>query len=67
MLTLYQGWIDRLVALVAARLTGTFTLRASAPEAEARRAATSDYERTEASAEAWIHLAMIRIQLRRLA
>jgi transposase len=26
-----------------------------------------DYERTEASAEAWIHLAMIRIQLRRLA
>jgi putative transposase len=26
-----------------------------------------DYERSEASAEAWIHLAMIRIQLRRLA
>jgi putative transposase len=26
-----------------------------------------DYERTEESAEAWIHLAMIRIQLRRLA
>lgn len=26
-----------------------------------------DYERTEASPEAWIHLAMIRIQLRRLA
>jgi putative transposase len=26
-----------------------------------------DYERTEASAAAWIHLAMIRIQLRRLA
>lgn len=26
-----------------------------------------DYERTESSAEAWIHLAMIRIQLRRLA
>jgi len=26
-----------------------------------------DYERTEASAVAWIHLAMIRIQLRRLA
>lgn len=25
-----------------------------------------DYEHTEASAEAWIHLAMIRIQLRRL-
>ncbi len=26
-----------------------------------------DYERIEASAEAWIHLAMLRIQLRRLA
>ena len=26
-----------------------------------------DYERTESSAEAWIHLAMIRIQIRRLA
>ncbi|MEO6034302.1 MAG: IS5 family transposase [Verrucomicrobiota bacterium] len=26
-----------------------------------------DYERTESSAKAWIHLAMIRIQLRRLA
>jgi len=26
-----------------------------------------DYERSESSAEAWIHLAMIRIQLRRLA
>jgi transposase len=26
-----------------------------------------DYERTIASAEAWIHVAMIRIQLRRLA
>ena len=48
MLTLYQGWIDTLVALVAARLTGAFTLLASAPGAEARRAATSDYERTEA-------------------
>lgn len=26
-----------------------------------------DYERTETSAQAWIQLAMIRIQLRRLA
>lgn len=31
------------------------------------RRLTRDYERTEASAESWIHLAMIRIQLRRLA
>ncbi len=48
MRTLYQGWIDTLVALVAARLTGTFSMLASAPEAEARRAATSEYERAEA-------------------
>lgn len=48
MQTVYQGWIDTLVALAAARLTGTFTMLASAPEAEARRAATSQYKRTEA-------------------
>jgi hypothetical protein len=48
MRTLYQGWIDTLVALVAARLTGTFALVASAPEADARRAATSEYARVEA-------------------
>ena len=46
-LTLYQGWIDMLVALAAARLTGTFSLLASAPEAGARRAATTEYKRTE--------------------
>jgi putative transposase len=32
-----------------------------------QRRLVRDYERTESSAEAWIHLAMIRIQLRRLA
>lgn len=32
-----------------------------------QRRLVRDYERTAASAEAWIHLAMIRIQLRRLA
>ena len=32
-----------------------------------QRRLVRDYERTEASAEAWIHLAMLRIQLRRLA
>jgi putative transposase len=32
-----------------------------------QRRLVRDYERTEASAESWIHLAMIRIQLRRLA
>ena len=32
-----------------------------------QRRLVRDYERTVSSAEAWIHLAMIRIQLRRLA
>jgi putative transposase len=32
-----------------------------------QRRLVRDYERTESSAEAWIHLAMIRIQLNRLA
>lgn len=32
-----------------------------------QRRLVRDYERTEASAEAWIYLAMIRLQLRRLA
>ena len=32
-----------------------------------QRRLTRDYETTESSAEAWIYIAMIRIQLRRLA
>ena len=32
-----------------------------------QRRLVRDYERTPEGAEAWIHLAMIRIQLRRLA
>jgi transposase len=32
-----------------------------------QRRLVRDYETTEASAEAWIYIAMIRIQLRRLA
>lgn len=48
MLTLYQAWIDTLVALVAARLTGSFSVLPSATLADARRAATVEYERKEA-------------------
>ena len=65
MLTLYQGWIDTLVALVAARLTGTFTLLASAPGAEARRAATADYERAEAEIGRFRKLAARETQVSR--
>lgn len=45
---LYQGWIDTLVALIAARFTGAFVVLASRAEADARHAATSDYARAEA-------------------
>ena len=48
MLTLYQAWIDTLVALVAARLTGSFRLLPSATLASARRTATVEYARNEA-------------------
>jgi hypothetical protein len=46
MLTVYQGWIDTLVALVAARVTGQFVVFHAPAETEARREAISDYART---------------------
>ncbi len=43
MLSLYQGWVDTLVALIAARITGTFTVLPSAGDPGARHAATTEY------------------------
>lgn len=43
MLAVYQGWIDTLVALMAARVTGQFTVLHASPETDARREAISDY------------------------
>ncbi len=37
--TLYQGWMDMLLALEAARITGTFRVAGSTEESEARREA----------------------------
>lgn len=65
MWTLYQGWVDTLVALVAAKLTRTFTVLASSPEAQARRAAASEYERTEAEIGRVRRLAARETQLSR--
>jgi len=45
---LYQGWIDTLLALQAARLTGTFAVPASFELATARRAALQEYARLDA-------------------
>jgi hypothetical protein len=42
---LYQGWVDKLHALAAARLTGSYTLTQTASEAAARQAALADNAR----------------------
>lgn len=48
MYALYHGWIDTLIALAAARVTGAFVVLASRADADARRAATAEYARAEA-------------------
>ncbi len=45
---LYQGWLDTVVALLAAQVTGTFTAAPSREMAAARRTALADCERLEA-------------------
>lgn len=46
--TLYQGWIDALAALLAARVTGVFTRSRSPEEAEVRRNALAECVRLDA-------------------
>jgi hypothetical protein len=46
--TLYQGWIDAVLALLAARLTGSFAEAKSPEQAAARRIALADCARLEA-------------------
>lgn len=45
--SLYQGWIDCVQALLAARLTGSYRTAATQEQSEARRQALADYERLE--------------------
>ena len=45
---LYQGWIDTLLALQAARLTGAFTVAANAEQAALRRDALQECARLDA-------------------
>lgn len=45
--TLYQGWIDCVQALLAARLTGSYRTTTTQEQAAARRQALADYERLE--------------------
>jgi hypothetical protein len=46
--SLYQGWIDTLLALQAARVTGSFAVAASAEQAVIRRDALQECSRLEA-------------------
>ncbi len=46
--TLYQGWVDTLLALQAARITGAFAVAANAEEAVARRDALHECVRLDA-------------------
>jgi len=45
---LYQGWLDTVVALLAAQVTGTFVLVQSPEQAAARHNALAECERLEA-------------------
>lgn len=45
--TLYQGWIDCVQALLAARVTGSYRTTTTPEQAAARRQALADYERLE--------------------
>ena len=45
---LYQGWVDCVQALLAARLTGSYQTPATPEQAAARRQALADCERLEA-------------------
>jgi hypothetical protein len=44
---LYQGWIDALLALQAARVTGTFAVPTTAEQAEHRREALQESARLD--------------------
>jgi hypothetical protein len=46
--TLYQGWIDTLLALQAARVAGAFAVAVNAEHAVARRDALQEYARLDA-------------------
>jgi len=48
--TLYQGWMDILYALLAARITGAFVGAESPEQADYRRQALEDYQRLESEA-----------------
>jgi hypothetical protein len=45
---MYQGWLDAIHALLAARLTGTFNVAVSRSDAETRLAALREYGRIDA-------------------
>ena len=62
---LYQGWIDRLITLKAAMLTGRYCVPLSPEQAAARRQALVDCERLEAEISRLRHQASKEKQLAR--
>jgi hypothetical protein len=62
---LYQGWIDSLVALAAARITDSFVLPVSAEQAAARRTSLREYSRLETEIARLRAAAQSEIQLPR--
>lgn len=63
--TLYQGWMDCVQALLAARLTGSYQTSATPEQAAARRQALADCERCEAEISRLRLLALREKQLAR--
>jgi hypothetical protein len=62
---LYQGWIDSLVALEAARITDSFLLPVSPEEAAVRRSSLRDYSRLKTEIDRLRAAAESETQLRR--
>lgn len=65
MLTLYQGWIDTLLALQAARVTGRFVVLSTPEEAARRAEGLQEYERLAAEIEGLRTAAEKEVQIAR--
>lgn len=65
MQALYQGWVDTLLALQAARVTGEFAIPATREQAEARAEALQEYTRLGAEMERLRGAAAREVQIAR--
>jgi hypothetical protein len=65
LLTVYQGWLDRVAALEAARITGVFALHDSSAHNAQRRTALDEYARLQREAAALRAQAVVEKQISR--